>query len=416
MALLTVFLGLTTLISTTAAAAMWLSLEVRPSLTSTLIIHSFLFAAIAPLLLQVLRISLQFNQVREYIRLSSLHLMMITFFGLNTIYAIGYLTVSPLVYPTYEEFGLTDLAHHLWYDGFSVKETISSLYGSLFQLLLNSKLFWNVFIPFFILQTIVNWVVYIYFDFYITFKDLGLGGSGTTFGGWALARLRAFAANVDVLRPPRVPQLARPYRGRLNTLPQRGGPRPAIRGVTPQRQVDFPCPPNTQQALEALFAEFVHIPENEADIDHITVERSFLEPGLQALRRRLTIPMNEQGGPLDTGAAFGTADAFGGEIYHCHQEGTTHIILHPEDCRRVIESGWGERHPFCTTAWYWKLYFNWYLGIRLPVPEGLMILYAPRHQGDFEIIRELMRAAVWYATDGRLHPIDANAYTFPPAP
>ncbi|KAI1307455.1 hypothetical protein F5Y03DRAFT_352311 [Xylaria venustula] len=126
--------------------------------------------------------------------------------------------------------------------------------------------------------------------------------------------------------------------------------------------------------------------------------------------------MNDQGGPLDSKAAFNTANAFGGEICHFHHEGTTHIVLHPEDCRRVIESGWGERHPFCTTAWYWKLYFNWTLGIRLPVPEGLMILYAPRHQGEYDVIRELMRAAVWYATDGRLHSIDANTYPIPPTP
>ncbi|GAW14031.1 hypothetical protein ANO14919_034230 [Xylariales sp. No.14919] len=413
---LTALLGLTTLVSTTAAISLWVSRDEHPSDVPTLTVHIFLFAVIAPLLLRLVRAHVRISQIFQYYRLSSMYLTMAIFVVLGSFYSIGYIVVSSLIHPKSERPKFTDVARHLWYNGLSMKQTISSFYALLFRLIFDSKLFWNFFIPLFIIQSIFDWSVYIYSDYFILFKDLGVGGSGTTFRGWMLARLRAFAANVDVFRPPRVPQTAQPYRGRLNILPQRQGPRPSILGVTPQRQVDFPVPPNTQALLEELFAEFVHIPESEADIDHITIRESYLEPGLQALRRRLTVPMNENGGPLNAAAAFNTADMFGGEICHFHHEGTTHIVLHPEDCRRVIESGWGERHPFCTNSWYWRLYFNWYLGIRLPVPEGLMMLYAPRHQGDIEIIRELMRAAVWFVTDGRLHSIDANTYPMPPAP
>ncbi|KAI0441032.1 hypothetical protein F4803DRAFT_563387 [Xylaria telfairii] len=279
-------------------------------------------------------------------------------------------------------------------------------------MIIESQLFWQYFIPTFILLTIYDWAVFIYEDYYITFKDLGLGGSGTSFRGWALARLREIVANVDVMRPPRVPQTQSPYRGRLYRLPQRIGTRPSILGVTPQRQVDFPAPPNTQAALEEIMAEFVTSESGHT----IEIRQSFLEGGLQALRRRLTIPVNEQGGPLDPRAAFNTPDTFGGEIAHIHRDGTSHVVLHPECCRRVLESGWGQRHPFTTTSFIWKFYFNWYLGIRLPVPEGLMILYAPRDQSELQVIRQIIQAGVWYATNGELHSIDANTYPFPPGP
>ncbi|KAI0907849.1 hypothetical protein F4823DRAFT_601370 [Ustulina deusta] len=294
--------------------------------------------------------------------------------------------------------------------------TVASFYHYLFQLSMDSQLFWKFFIPVFIIQTIFDWVLYIYLDFFILFKDLGLGGSGTTFYGWAVGRFRAYAANANVLVPPRVPQTADPWRGRLNILPQRQGPRPKILGCTPQRQVDFPAPPNTTLALEELFNEFVNTPET-AGLDHITVRRSYLEPGLRALRRELTIPTNERGGPLDPETVeLNSRDAYGGEIIHIHREGTAHVILHPDDCRRVIEAGWGERHPFCTSSWYFRAYYNWFHRVNLPVPEHLIITYAPRNQAEYDVMREIIRAAVWHATEGRLYPLDANTYPIPPAP
>ncbi|KAI0200569.1 hypothetical protein F4808DRAFT_428339 [Astrocystis sublimbata] len=165
-------------------------------------------------------------------------------------------------------------------------------------------------------------------------------------------------------------------------------------GVTPQRQVDFPSPPNTQAVLEAMMAEFATTDQGHT----IEVRKSFLEPGLQALRRRLTVPTDQNGGPIDAVAAINTRDSYGGEIYHPHRDGTSHVILHPEDSKRVIEAGWGERHPFCT------------------VPVELNIIYAPRHEGELQVVRQILQAAVWYGTGGDLHAIDATTYKFPPAP
>lgn len=298
----------------------------------------------------------------------------------------------------------------IWYHGIDVKQYISA-YSRAYKSLASSRLFWHVFLPLFGTQTIYDWAMYIYQDFYITFEDLGLGGSGRFFHRWLRARARAFMASVDVMWPPRVAQDAIPYRGRLHTLPQRMGPRHTILGVTPQRQVDYSAPPNTQLRLEALMAEFV----SDDPINIIEVRRSFLERGLNALRRRLSIPTDDEGWPLNNRAAFFT-HIFAGEIYHAHRDGTSHVVLHSEDCRKVMEAGWGERHPFSTTAWYWKLYFNWYLRARLPVPENLVILYAPRHQGEYNVIRQIIQAAVWHATDGQLHPIEVDTYPVPADP
>ena len=45
-----------------------------------------------------------------------------------------------------------------------------------------------------------------------------------------------------------------------------------------------------------------------------------------------------------------------------------------------------------------------------------MITYAPRHEGEYAVLREIMRAAVWNATEGRLFSVDASTYPIPLAP
>lgn len=382
-----------------------------PSTLSALVVRIFLVAAALPALRLAAKAIMGIMEVRKFFSLRRMYyLILLQWLGIAILYF-------------YDRFDQPNRVSQVWHKLFSPIGTLGQVgpnglsfggvYNSLFQTLVGSWWVWRVCLPAYILFTVYHWAMFIYRDFFITFKDLGLGGSGTSFRGWALARIREWVANVDVMRPPRVPQTADPYRGRLDVLPQRQGPRPTILGVTPQRQVDYPSPPNTQLVLERLMAEFV---DDTDPSDQIEVRRSFLERGLPALRRKLTIPTDSEGGPLNPKDHFDTADTFGGEIFHPHRDGTSHVVLHPEDCRRVMEAGWGQRHPFCTTSWYWKLYFNRWLGIRLPVPEGLIILYAPRHQGEYEVIRHIIQAAVWNATDGRLHPIDADTYPVPPAP
>ncbi|KAI1077131.1 hypothetical protein F5B20DRAFT_553296 [Whalleya microplaca] len=311
---------------------------------------------------------------------------------------------------------------NVWFEGLSIVAPMTRAYKWFTTGIDGAGYFWGTFMPAYILLFVYEWCNYLYCDYYITFKDLGRGGSPPTFNGWATARIRAWFANVDVMTPPRVSPMADPYRGRLNTLPHREGERPTILGVTPQRQVNFRAPPNTQAQLERLMGDIVRDLEaangqdGQQPQDHIEVRASFLEGGLMALRRRLQVPTTENGGPEDARASWNTGDEFGGEVFHPHRDGTSHVVLHPEDVKVVIDSGYGERHPFATEVWYWKFWFHSWLGIRRPVPTGLVILYAPRHAGEHAIIRQIVEAAIWNETGGRLYSLTADTFAIPDAP
>ncbi|KAI1127445.1 hypothetical protein F5Y10DRAFT_266124 [Nemania abortiva] len=403
-------LALTSVVSTTTVVAI-----LSPNTIKNLIVHGYMIAVAVPIIKIIIKIPLGISRSYTFTGLTRTHSLTILSGVLILCYSVCSQYVGSILHPELEPAHYKETAKQLWFEGFPIPKALS-VYQSAFEGISDSNLFWRILLPLLIIQWAVDWVRFIYLDFFILFKDLGLGGSGTTFYGYALARFRAHVANINVLQPPRVPQTLDPWRGRLSVLPGRQGPRPTIEGVTPQRQTDFPSPPNTTLAIEALYDEFV-TPPDAAGEDRIVVRRSYLEPGLLALRREITaVPTDEQGGPLDLASVpLNSRDAFGGEIYHTHREGTSHVILHPADCRRVIEAGWGERHPFCTDAWWWKLWFR-YRGGRLPVPEHLMILYAPRHQGEYAVIREIMRAAVWHATEGRLHPLTVGTYPIPQDP
>ncbi|KAI0142657.1 hypothetical protein GGR57DRAFT_519760 [Xylariaceae sp. FL1272] len=308
--------------------------------------------------------------------------------------------------------------HQKWVFGVNVFGTLRVCYLRLFDFVWECNLFWYALVPIVICYWSSQVWSYVLNNFFGLFYDLGRGASEPNFRGWALARFREWLAHVDIFTPQRTHPMADPYRGYLNALPLRGGDRPIIEGVTPQRQTNQRAPPNTMEILGRVMEEFV---QND-ELDHITIRKSYLERGLMALRRTLTrsVPLDDDGGARNIADVRDTVDQFGGEIYHPHRDGTSHVVLHPEDARTVLEAGWGQRHPFTVQHQFWgrvwRFYWYKYMNYRLPVPEGLMILYAPRHDGDIEIIRQIIRAGVWNATAGRVNPLTAETYPIPPAP
>ncbi|KAH6627478.1 hypothetical protein F5144DRAFT_548923 [Chaetomium tenue] len=100
-------------------------------------------------------------------------------------------------------------------------------------------------------------------------------------------------------------------------------------------------------------------------------------------------------------------EEWGGEIAHVHvADGSLHAVLHPEDVRTVIDAGWGERHPLCANDKRWfRLLFHGFMEQRLPVPGGLVLVYAPRDEGELQVLHAILEAAVWYATRGELYPV-----------
>ena len=330
------------------------------------------------------------------------------------------------------------MALQLWFHGLPVLRPLAFAYIYLSKTVFSSTLFFHQVIPFYFVWTVLEWGFWCHYKFN-RFLDLGRGASPPTFRGWATAYWRAWFANVDVLSPPRVNPMADPYRGRLSDLPHREGPRPIIEGQTPQRLTSLRAAPGTMLQLEAEMADLIANQFNGSSLDAgdiaaagdlISIRLSYLERGLPALRRnldnalnpddiRVAVNPNDFGiGPTDAEKprSFGTRNEWGGEIYHPHRDGTSHVVLHPEDVRVVLESGWGERHPFACESFYWRFYWSWFLNLRLPVPPGLVILYPPRHQGEFDLTRSIMEAAVWHETRGALFTLRADTEPIAPAP
>ena len=362
-------------------------------------------------------------------------------FGLNKIQAIVFLpaiTAASLwaahrVFPSAFSFVpgiVVPLTEMIWEAGFPLYALLKLIYRSLWErVFADSVLFWQQLIPLYTAWWVGDWIYWIYTD-YDLFLSLGRGGSAPTFYGWGLARFRAWLANVDPLEYPRIDPNADPYRGRLGYLPARDGQRPTIKGVTPHRQVDQRVAPGTALALERMMTEVVNnqfegsafCPSNDNPL--IEIFPSYLEPGLPAVRRILNSDSNPPGtpiqvntadhGPLDTVLSYNGPNEFGGEIYHPYHDGTSHVALHPEDIAVVIERGWGQRHPFATKGWLWSFYFHRICRRRLPVPEGLVILYPPRTEDEMDVIREIVKAGIWYETKGRLFPLTIDSEPLPP--
>jgi hypothetical protein len=71
----------------------------------------------------------------------------------------------------------------------------------------------------------------------------------------------------------------------------------------------------------------------------------------------------------------------------------------------VIKRGWGERHPLCANDKHWfRLLFHGILEQPLPVPEGLVLVYAPRNERELQVLDIILKAAIWYGTKGELCP------------
>ncbi|KAI5119132.1 hypothetical protein M0805_005738 [Coniferiporia weirii] len=76
------------------------------------------------------------------------------------------------------------------------------------------------------------------------------------------------------------------------------------------------------------------------------------------------------------------------EIAHYHElkDFSMHVTLSPQDCKLVIEQGWGERHP---------------ISGRIGLPKEYLIIYAPLTEDDVRIAGLIMRASVGYMADSK---------------
>ena len=75
-----------------------------------------------------------------------------------------------------------------------------------------------------------------------------------------------------------------------------------------------------------------------------------------------------------------------GEIAHVHQsDGSAHVVLSFADAKEVIAKGWGERHELVGG---------------MILPWGYVFLYAPRDEGEVEVMKRIFEAGVGFMMSG----------------
>lgn len=143
-------------------------------------------------------------------------------------------------------------------------------------------------------------------------------------------------------------------------LPERSGPRPRTTPTNPHQQLDqHPDPVVIERLAERLFA----LPGVVEAPSMISV------PGARALLLA--------DGPVNPQAVM-----VGSEFAHLHPlpDGSLHVSLPPARAREAIESGWAEAHPLAR-------FFH----------SGLVMLYAPRDDGEADVVTGLVREAYRFA-------------------
>ncbi|KAI5120205.1 hypothetical protein M0805_006311 [Coniferiporia weirii] len=157
-------------------------------------------------------------------------------------------------------------------------------------------------------------------------------------------------------------------------VPLRGRSRPKTGWhCVPHRQVEqFP----DEKVKEMLRAEFRAIAAANPDIVQVGMS-PHERLGHDALVLHPTVS-----------SAHAVVDAALREVahYHAQKDFSMHVVLAPQDCKLVIEQGWGERHP---------------LSGRLLLPKEYTFLYAPLTADDMRVVGLIARAALGYMAASR---------------
>lgn len=152
-------------------------------------------------------------------------------------------------------------------------------------------------------------------------------------------------------------------------LPRRIGTRPKIVSRTmPQRQHPEPIPPQTRTKLQSLMTTLAskHPAILYTKPSHTEGKST---DGLYAVPDTATLNQIAKDRILDH------------EIAHAHPaENSLHVWLSDGDARAVIEAGWGLRFPLTF------------------VKSGWTMVYAPRDEGELEVVEGIVRAGVEFIT------------------
>lgn len=221
---------------------------------------------------------------------------------------------------------------------------------------------------------------------YRTFIAYGPGGLPFNVGGWLVANVMRLFAREPLSTTPYERQ-SLPFVDELAYLPP---------DFPPQRSVDRPRlgpHPIPQRQLDQLPAEQVrqHLIDRFAELG-----RKAQEKGLVVVKQSLYERQHSALFVSETREWHALAQQTRGEISHIHAglDGSVHVVLHPADCKKIIESGWGQRHGFSGVEALKKI-----AGFSLPV--NYVLVYAPRDEAEIDIAMAIVRASVQFMTSTR---------------
>jgi hypothetical protein len=143
--------------------------------------------------------------------------------------------------------------------------------------------------------------------------------------------------------------------------PRRSGERPGTTPTNPHTQLEQqPSDDRPRRRLEALLADLPGV---------VWADSLISVPGARAL----TLPPDQAAGPRE-------AFMIGTEFAHLHPapDSSLHVALPPDIARQAIDAGWAEQHP---------------VAARGLIPEGTVMLYAPRDDAEADVVARLVSAS-----------------------
>ena len=150
-----------------------------------------------------------------------------------------------------------------------------------------------------------------------------------------------------------------------SSLPQRAGARPRTTPTNPHTQLDQQ--PTDSHLIEELARRAFALPGVVEEPSGISV------PGARAL-------------VLAPGEAAGPPEAFliDREFAHLHPDPdhSLHAMVPTETVTEAVAAGWAEPHP---------------VALRGLIPPNAVMLYAPRDEGEVDVIERLIRASHAFA-------------------
>lgn len=220
---------------------------------------------------------------------------------------------------------------------------------------------------------------------YRTYLSYGPGGLPYNAFGWLLTNtLRLFSR--EQLSPKPYDNEKLPFADEPGCLPADFPPR---RSSSRPKLGTHPVP---QRQLEQLPSDEIR----QELIDRFTqLGKEAEQKGLVEIKQSLFERQHKALFVSSARAQHAVAEQTRGEICHIHAglDGSFHVVLHPNDCKKVFERGWGQRHAFSGSD------LNPILPVRIPV--NYLLIYAPRNAAELDTAIAIIKAGVQFMAGTR---------------